>query len=98
MTPALAREGQERVRVLLEDLAHSGTADANGRRIGDLNARWMDQAAIERQGLGSARPYLSRIARARSAKAVQLLMADVGLAAPLNFGGSAAQRRDGVAG
>jgi len=89
VAPALAREGQERVRALLEDLAASGGTDANGRRIGDLYASWMGQAAIEGQGLGPARPHLSKIARIRSARGVQLLMANVDHVAPITFGVSA---------
>lgn len=89
VAPALAREGQERLRALLEDLARSGGRDVNGRRIGDLYASWMGQDGVEQKGLGPAQPYLSRIAQARSAKAVQLLMADVDYDAPITFGVSA---------
>lgn len=89
VAPALAREGQERVRTLLEGLARAGGTDMNSRRIGDLYASWMGRAEIDKRGLRPAQPYLARIARARSAKAIQMLMADVDYSAPIVFGVSA---------
>ena len=86
VAPTLAREGQERVRILLEDLARSGVSDVNGRRVGDLYASWMAQDEIERRGLSPARPWLARIAQARTTRSLQTLMADVDYAAPIAFG------------
>lgn len=89
VAPTLAREGQERVRILLEDLARSGGSDVNGARVGDLYASWMAQDEIERRGLAPARPWLARIAQAGTPSALQALMADVDYAAPIAFGVSA---------
>jgi putative endopeptidase len=89
VAPTLAREGQERVRILLENLARSGGSDVNGRRVGDLYASWMAQEEIQRRGLAPARPYLSRIARAKTLRSVQALMAEVDYGAPIAFGVSA---------
>lgn len=89
VAPTLAREGQERVRILLEDLARSGGSDANGRRVGDLYASWMAQDEIEKQGLAPARPYLAKIAQAKNRRSLQKLMASADYAAPIAFGVSA---------
>lgn len=89
VAPTLAREGQERVRALLDDLARPGGADTNSRRAGDLYASWMAQDEVERRGLAAARPYLDRIAEARTSKALQALMANIDYAAPIAFGVSA---------
>ncbi|MDR6624410.1 M13 family metallopeptidase [Caulobacter segnis] len=89
VSPDLAREGEARVRRLLEDLARSGGKDTNGRRVGDLYASWMDEAQLERRGLAPARPFLARIAKAKSRATLQALMANVDYAAPIALGVSA---------
>jgi endothelin-converting enzyme/putative endopeptidase len=86
VAPALAREGQERVRVLLEDLQRNRPTTENDRRLGDLYASWMAQAEIEARGLSPARPWLARIAGAATPSALQSLMADVDFVAPVAFG------------
>ncbi|MBI1685588.1 M13 family metallopeptidase [Caulobacter hibisci] len=86
VAPTLAREGQERVRILLDTLATGEDATPSERRVGDLYASWMAQAEIDSRGLRTARPYLAKIAQARTHQALQLLMADVAYAAPIRFG------------
>jgi putative endopeptidase len=89
VAPSLAREGQERVHLLLEDLARTGQAEPNARRIGDLYASWMAEAEIEKRGLSPVQPYLAKIAQAKTSKALLTLMADVDYVSPITFGVSA---------
>jgi endothelin-converting enzyme/putative endopeptidase len=85
VAPTLAREGQERVHGLLEDLARDAGGNPNGRKVGDFYASWMNDAQVEKRGLDAARPYLSKIARARTHKDIQALLADVDNVSPIAF-------------
>jgi putative endopeptidase len=57
----LTEEVEKRTSDLLEEAARGGSAD--GKRIGDYFAAYMDEATIEKRGLGPLQPALRRIAR-----------------------------------
>jgi endothelin-converting enzyme/putative endopeptidase len=86
VSPQLSRDAEQQVRALLEDLAYGPNARLpNGQRLGDLYASWLDEAGVEARGIGAAKPYLARIARARTPADIQALFATAGYSAPITF-------------
>ena len=73
------------VRKMIEDAGPNPT-DPILRQISDFYRAWMDEAAIERNGLTPARRYLDRIAAIRSRSQLVQLMAEPGFAAPVDIG------------
>ncbi|MBU2361906.1 MAG: M13 family metallopeptidase [Alphaproteobacteria bacterium] len=57
-----------RTRAIMETAASSGSA--NGRKIADYYAAWIDAAALERQGLEPLKPELARVAAVTSPAAL----------------------------
>jgi endothelin-converting enzyme/putative endopeptidase len=70
------------VREIAEQLAAHPPADPGDRKIGDLYAAWMDEAAVEARGTAPLKPWLGRIDAARTRQDISRLFADVSLAAP----------------
>ncbi len=62
---------EARTRAIVEDAARGGApAGSDARKIGDLYASWMDEAAVEAKGLDPVRPALARIAALPDARAL----------------------------
>ena len=72
------------VRAIVEDQAKNPAGNgALGQQIGDLYASWMDEAAIERLGTAPLRPYLDRIAAAKTRGDLVDLFAEPGFDSPI---------------
>ena len=56
----LAENTQTRTRAIMETAGASGTAD--GRKIGDYYAAWIDEAGLDRRGIEPLKPELARVA------------------------------------
>jgi putative endopeptidase len=71
----VADRTEERIRALIEQAAagRKGT-DATARKVGDYFASFMDERAIERQGLTPLRPQLEQIAALRDKKQLAALL------------------------
>jgi putative endopeptidase len=82
----LPDETEREVRRMVEDAAKQPNQPAFVRQIVDYYGAWMDEAGIEKAGLAPARPYLARIAGVKDKKALVLLMAEPGYAAPIGIG------------
>jgi putative endopeptidase len=74
------------VRDIAEVLADHPPADPGERKIGDLYAAWMDEAAIEARGTAPLKPWLARIDAAHASADIGRLFGDVSLAAPFAIG------------
>src|SRR3954462_7926379 len=73
------------VRKMIEE-AGPNPSDPILRQISDFYGAWMDEGAIEKNGLTPARRYLNRIAAIRSRSQLVQLMAEPGFAAPIGVG------------
>ncbi len=73
-TGAFVRMDEEvlkRTRAILEDAARSGAAPGTpGQRMGDVYASFMDEAAIEANGIRPLKPALDRIAKLKDKRAL----------------------------
>jgi endothelin-converting enzyme/putative endopeptidase len=79
---------QEDVEAQLRDIvetANRGT-DPISRQVAAMYASYMDEAGIERRGLTGARPYLDRIAAARTRDDLIRLFAAPGFPSPVGVG------------
>jgi putative endopeptidase len=78
------------LRNVLETAAKSNAkAGSNERLIGDFYATCMDEAAIEKAGAAPIRPFLDKIASAKTSEDIQRLIAylhDSGFPAAFSFG------------
>jgi len=73
------------VRSVIEDQAKDATGNGRlGQQIGDLYATWMDEAAVERLGTAPLKPYLDRIAAAKTRGDLIDLFAEPGFGSPVN--------------
>ena len=83
----LTDEAEQQVRDIVERLARdSAKAGPGGQRAGDLYAAWMDEAGVEARGVAPLKPYLARIAAAKTKADVAGLFAEVGYTSPVNVG------------
>lgn len=83
MFDLLALEAEEHVNTLILEISEAGGAPGtNERRIADLYASWMDEAAIEERGLAPVRPWLERIAAVASHEEAARLMGEREFFAP----------------
>jgi predicted metalloendopeptidase len=72
---------KQRVRAIIEKAAQSqGAPGSPEQQIGDYYAAYMDQAAIEANGLTPAQPDLQRIAAARKGEDIARLFGEPGFA------------------
>ena len=73
------------VRAIVEDQAKNPSANGRlGQQIGDLYASWMDEAAIEQLGTAPLKPYLARVAAAKSRADLVDLFAEPGFDSPVS--------------
>jgi endothelin-converting enzyme/putative endopeptidase len=75
------------VRAIVEDMAKDPAANGQiGQQIGDLYASWMDTDTVERLGTAPLKPYLARIAAAKTRGDLVDLFAEPGFEAPIGIG------------
>lgn len=76
------------VKALMDELAAKDPAALSGdeRRILDAYRTYLDTAAIEAAGLAPAKPYLDRIAGAKTLDDLAMLWAQPGYASPIGAG------------
>ena len=74
------------VKALMDELAAKPAASLSGdeKRILDTYRTYLDTAAIEAAGLAPAKPYLARIAGARSLDDLAMLWAEPGIPSPIS--------------
>jgi endothelin-converting enzyme/putative endopeptidase len=83
----LADQAEQQVRTILDDAARDPAAVGPGaKQFGDLYASFMDEAAIERAGAASLKPYFAKIDAANDKQKLQTLFSTVGYAAPVEVG------------
>ncbi len=81
----LSELSEARLHAILEELAAKRPApDSDEGRVMAVYAAFMDQPAIERAGMAPARPWLDRIAAAKTIADVYALLAAPGYPSPLN--------------
>ncbi len=72
---ALFDQAEEQVRVLIAESARAGAPDGTDRqRIGDLYASFMDEAGVERRGVGPVREELARVDEAADPGALAVVL------------------------
>ena len=87
--PFLVEEAERQVRVIVEDLARDPNKGGRaGRQVGDFYASWMDTAAIEANGIGSAEAGTALEDRRgpEPGRSAEALPATPGYAAPVEVG------------
>lgn len=78
------------VRSIIEDMAKNPSGNGQiGRQIGDFYNSWMDQGAIEARGTAPLKPYLDRIAAAKTRGDLVDMFASTGFASPVGVSISA---------
>lgn len=83
----LMDQAERDVRKIVEDLAKDPTkAGPGGQRVGDFYAAWMDEKGIEARGAAPLKPYLAKIAAAKTKADVAKLFAEPGFESPVNVG------------
>ena len=83
----LSDEAERQVREIVERLAKDpAAAGPGGRRVGEFYAAWMDQAGLEAKGTAPLKPYLARIAAAKTKAQVAGLFAEAGFESPVDIG------------
>ncbi|WP_342249289.1 M13 family metallopeptidase [Sphingomonas sp. OTU376] len=87
----LPDETEVEVRTLVEG-AGAHPADPVMRQVSDFYAAWMDEAGIEARGTAPLKSHLGRITAVKDRKALNLLMAEPGYAAPIGIGISADEK------
>ncbi len=82
---ALADQAERDVHKIVEDLAKDpAKAGPGGQRVGDFYAAWMDEKGLEAKGVAPLKPYLARIAAAKTKADVAKLFAAPGFESPVN--------------
>jgi putative endopeptidase len=72
------------VRAIVEDMAKDPSANGRlGQQIGDLYASWMDEGAIEQLGTEPLKPYLARVAAAKTRDDLVDLFTEPGFDSPV---------------
>ena len=74
------------MHALLNELIATPSTDPTQRKIADLYAAWMDEAAIEKRGIKPLQPDLERIAAAKTRDDLMLLVGDINISSPIGFG------------
>ena len=75
------------VRAIVEDMAKSPAQSGPiGQQVGDFYASWMDDARVEQLGTAPIKPYLARIAAAKTRSDLVELFASPGYDSPVGFG------------
>jgi endothelin-converting enzyme/putative endopeptidase len=74
------------VRAIVEDMAKDPAANGKlGQQIGDLYGSWMDTDTVEKLGTAPLKPYLARIAAARTRGDLIDLFAEPGFDSPIGL-------------
>jgi putative endopeptidase len=74
------------VRAIVEDMAKDSSANGRiGQQIGDLYASWMDEGRVEKLGTEPLKPYLAKIAAAKSRGDLVDLFATPGFDSPIGI-------------
>src|SRR5690242_9247078 len=74
------------VRAIVEDMAKDPSANGRlGQQIGDLYASWMDEGRIEQLGTEPLKPYLARVAAAKTRGDLVDLFAEPGFDSPVGI-------------
>ena len=73
------------VRAMVEGAAANASEDRTAQQVGDYYASYMDTAAIEAKGLAPARPYLAKIAAAKTRGDLIGLFSGVEYASPVGL-------------
>jgi putative endopeptidase len=77
MFTRLAEEASRRTRALIEEAASANAPEGSEvRKLGDLFASYMDEAAIEAKGLAPLKPELDRIAAIKTRKDLAAALGD----------------------
>lgn len=75
------------VRAIVEDMAKSpAQSGLIGQQVGDFYASWMDDVRVEQLGTAPIKPYLARIAAAKTRSDLVELFASPGYDSPVGFG------------
>src|SRR6185369_7656043 len=75
------------VRSIVEDMAKDPSANGRlGQQIGDLYNSWMDEGAVEKLGTGPLKPYLAKVAAAKTRTDLVDLFATPGFDSPVGIG------------
>ena len=83
---ALADRSEQDVHALLDGIARDPNPSPAARQVADYYATWMDAAAVEKAGTAPLKPYLARIAAARTRDDLIALFASTGYASPIAVG------------
>jgi len=84
---ALADQAERQVRDIVERLANDpAKAGPGGRRVGDFYAAWMDEKAIDAKGAAPLKPYLAKIAAAKTKGDIARLFAETIYESPVGIG------------
>jgi len=74
------------VRAIVEDMAKDPSTNGRlGQQIGDLYASWMDEGAVEKLGTEPLKPYLARVAAAKTRGDLVDLFAEPGFDSPVGL-------------
>ena len=74
------------VRAIVEDMAKDPTANGKlGQQIGDLYASWMDEAQVEQLGNAPLKPWLDKIAAAKTRGELVDVFASPGFDSPVGL-------------
>ena len=84
VAPMLAEDVEGQLREIVETAGRAN--DPVSRQVAAMYASYMDEAGIEARGLAPARPYLDRIAAARTRQDLLQLFATPGYPSPIGIG------------
>ncbi len=82
----LNEEVESQLRTIVQEAGRRSANDPVARQVSDLYASYMDEAGIERRGTSALRPYLSRIAGARTKDDLIRLFGTPGFPSPIGVG------------
>ncbi len=84
VSPMLSEDVETQLRDIVETAGRAN--DPVSRQVADFYASYMDEAGIEARGTAPLRPYLDRIAAARTRDDLVTLFATPGYASPIGLG------------
>jgi endothelin-converting enzyme/putative endopeptidase len=82
----LSEEVESQLRTIVQEAGTRSARDPIARQVSDLYASYMDEAGIEARGTAPLRPYLTRIAAARTRDDLVRLFATPGFPSPVGVG------------
>ncbi len=82
----LSEELEGQLRTIVQEAGARAATDPVARQVADLYASYMDEAAIEARGAAVLRPYLDRIAAARTRDDLVTLFGTTGYPSPVGVG------------